>query len=119
LPELDAELGEITARQEEIKRWRDEEARRQELAVERAGWERSVPVHRRRLAIVVRQIIKAWKTLDAGVRELEELREKLCAPDGPHADPLREAYEHIREETAGFVDYNGARWTVRTSQSER
>jgi DNA repair exonuclease SbcCD ATPase subunit len=119
LPQLEGELEEIAARQEEIGRWRGEEERRQDLAAEQAEWERNAPAHRKRLAIVVRKVIQSWKALDAGVRELDELREKLSPPSAPHADPLKKVYEDIREATAGFVDYNGARWTVRTSQSER
>jgi hypothetical protein len=70
------------------------------------------PARRKQLETATTKIINAWQSLDAGLRELDDLRDALRPPDAPGGDPIVATYAQISEMTAGAVSWTGARWIV-------
>ena len=112
LPELAAELQVIAARQEEIAHWRDEEARKKDVASQQAEWERNAPAHRKRLAIVVSEVLDGWTSIDAGLAEIEQLLDALENPNTPESNLGCAIYERLREATDGAIAYDARGWQV-------
>ena len=85
---------------------------REERAAKRREFDAKAPKLRARLETVVGKAINTWKSIDASLREIDELLTELEDPEMRNPHFAGKIYERLREATDGAVTYNVVGWTI-------